>query len=154
MVRARRMGLRTPVVYLVEHEAHTIYMEHIAGSSVKALLRAGELSPGELSGVMAKVGRALAVLHDGGLVHGDLTTSNMMLEAGTGELVLIDYGLAANTVIPEDKAVDLYVLERAFSSAHSEQAHLVRAMVSGRPVLAPHQPPSRPGSTHNFSFPM
>jgi tRNA A-37 threonylcarbamoyl transferase component Bud32 len=28
---------------------------------------------------MAEVGRLLALLHDGGLIHGDLTTSNMLV---------------------------------------------------------------------------
>jgi len=40
--------------------------------------------------------------------------------------VLIDFGLAYTTSLPEDKAVDLYVLERAITSAHSSLAALVR----------------------------
>lgn len=41
--------------------------------------------------------------------------------------VLIDFGLAYNSTIPEDKGVDLYVLERAFASAHAEEgAAMVR----------------------------
>ena len=39
--------------------------------------------------------------------------------------VLIDFGLSFNSTIPEDKGVDLYVLERAFTSAHSKQTDLV-----------------------------
>jgi TP53 regulating kinase-like protein len=74
-----------------------------------------------------KIGRAVARLHDGGLVHGDLTTSNMILRDADGVLVLIDFGLAANATLAEDKAVDLYVLERAITSAHSHYAALVRA---------------------------
>ena len=40
--------------------------------------------------------------------------------------VLIDFGLSFNSTIPEDKGVDLYVLERAFTSAHSKQTEMVR----------------------------
>jgi hypothetical protein len=40
--------------------------------------------------------------------------------------VLIDFGLSSNTTLPEDKAVDLYVLERAFTSAHAASGNLVR----------------------------
>lgn len=90
---------------------------------------------------MGKIGRAVGRLHEAGVVHGDLTTSNLMLrpqgakkvhgEAGElpdsgerdeleGEIVLIDFGLAAQSVQEEDKAVDLYVLERAFGSTHPE----------------------------------
>jgi TP53 regulating kinase-like protein len=48
-----------------------------------------------------------------------------------GEVVLIDFGLAQQTVQEEDKAVDLYVLERAFASTHPEVeqdfGHLLQA---------------------------
>lgn len=99
-----------------------------------------------LRGLMGKIGRAVGRMHEVGVVHGDLTTSNMMLrpaherlrngtaatdgegdEAETtagerleGEVVLIDFGLAAQSLQDEDKAVDLYVLERAFGSTHPE----------------------------------
>lgn len=41
-------------------------------------------------------------------------------ELHRGEVVLIDFGLAAQSIQDEDKAVDLYVLERAFGSTHPE----------------------------------
>ena len=44
--------------------------------------------------------------------------------------VLIDFGLSHNSTIPEDKGVDLYVLERAFTSAHSKQSNMVSASPS------------------------
>ena len=121
----------------------------------------------------------MALLHDGGLIHGDLTTSNMLLRSPENKLVvlpafppalstlcwachlysvlaisstvllaecerpgcssnsdhrrfergvqvLIDFGLSYNNTLAEDKAVDLYVLERAFTSAHSALGNLVR----------------------------
>lgn len=68
--------------------------------------------------VADKVGAAIAGIHNAGCVHGDLTTSNMMLRAGTESLVAIDFGLAQQTAAVEEKAVDLYVLERAFLSTH------------------------------------
>ena len=79
----------------------------------------------EVSGLIAST---LATLHDGGLVHGDLTTSNMLLrqnEDGKRDLVLIDFGLSFNSTLAEDKAVDLYVLERALLSLHSAHEGLV-----------------------------
>jgi TP53 regulating kinase-like protein len=38
-----------------------------------------------------------------------------------GEVVLIDFGLATQSIQDEDRAVDLYVLERAFGSTHPRQ---------------------------------
>lgn len=91
--------------------------------------------------LLRKVGRAIADMHStGGVVHGDLTSSNIMVRTipsmktmnGTaqdkdlelsleGEIVLIDFGLATQSIQDEDRAVDLYVLEKAFGSTHPEQ---------------------------------
>ena len=68
---------------------------------------------------MTAVGAAVAALHDGGLVHGDLTTSNLILRDGDDSLVVIDFGLATHSTSAEDRGVDLYVLERALMSAHA-----------------------------------
>lgn len=104
------------------------------GKGVKGELELGE----EVMGLMGRIGRAVGRMHEVGVVHGDLTTSNLMLrDAGEdvvngetdrqerqvnleGEIVLIDFGLAGQSVQDEDKAVDLYVLERAFGSTHPE----------------------------------
>ena len=40
--------------------------------------------------------------------------------------VMIDFGLSSTSTVAEDKGVDLYVLERAFISAHSKQGPVVR----------------------------
>lgn len=44
---------------------------------------------GKLEDLAGQMGKAIAKLHDGGLIHGDLTTSNMLLCAKTGQLVII-----------------------------------------------------------------
>ncbi len=76
------------------------------------------------------VGDGIAKLHDGGLIHGDLTTSNIIVSRVEGsdiqKVTFIDFGLSQNSTLSEDKAVDLYVLERAFLSLHSEIEGLVK----------------------------
>jgi len=120
MVKARKLGAWAPVVYCVEHDAATIYMEKVGGRSVKEAILSGDLGDTGLTSLLGQVGEAVAVLHDGGLVHGDLTTSNMLVRESDGALVIIDFGLSYTSSIAEDKAVDLYVLERACTSAHSK----------------------------------
>ena len=90
--------------------------------------------------VLRRVGIAIAKLHAKGVVHGDLTSSNVMIRSSnerkeingegatllgttglSGEVVLIDFGLAQQTTHDEERAVDLYVLERAFGSTHPRQ---------------------------------
>lgn len=138
-----------------------LLMEWVEGRSVKDLLRAWDAvqtrtkemeepsdREGDVRSLLRRVGRAVGALHSqGGVVHGDLTTSNIMVrplaekdskravngrrgseepevEEGVdleGELVLIDFGLATQSIQDEDRAVDLYVLERAFGSTHPRQ---------------------------------
>nr|CAD2164943.1 unnamed protein product [Meloidogyne enterolobii] len=68
-----------------------------------------------------KLGSIIQNMHSAGLIHGDLTTSNVLVKKkqdGNLDLILIDFGLSQFSQKPEDKAVDLYVLERAIKSAH------------------------------------
>ena len=78
---------------------------------------------------MRQIGSSLAALHSSSLVHGDLTTSNMMIRAGSGRLVFIDFGLASSRPEDEDKAVDIYVMERAFLSTHPGAEPLVEEVL-------------------------
>lgn len=73
--------------------------------------------------VLMKVGQQIGILHNNQYIHGDLTSSNVVLqrnaESGTWEAYLIDFGLSGYSTMVEDKGVDLYVLERAIMSTHS-----------------------------------
>ena len=81
----------------------------------------------------AQVGKAVAKMHDGGLIHGDLTTSNILIRDDDDRtVVIIDFSLASNSIIAEDKGVDLYVLERAITVTHSSQALFERVMTAYR----------------------
>ncbi|TRY97781.1 hypothetical protein DNTS_008278 [Danionella cerebrum] len=120
--RCRRAGIRTPVVYFVDYTTHCIFLEEIQDSmTVRDHIRS---EPGVecLEALAEHIGGILALMHDEDVIHGDLTTSNMLLtsteEAKSIGLVLIDFGLSFISALPEDKAVDLYVLEKAFLSSH------------------------------------
>ncbi|XP_063222849.1 EKC/KEOPS complex subunit TP53RK isoform X2 [Bacillus rossius redtenbacheri] len=103
-----------------------IFMEYMDDSvTVKdyiASLTNGEEREARLSDVAKQVGSAVGRMHAHNLIHGDLTTSNMLLATGDAEdrLVLIDFGLSVGQATAEDKAVDLYVLERALLSTHAD----------------------------------
>jgi len=84
---------------------------------------------------MEMIGSEIAKMHKAEVIHGDLTTSNIMLRhpssRGRAEIVLIDFGLAYVSNLVEDKAVDLYVLERAFSSTHPASEPLFALVLQG-----------------------
>lgn len=72
-----------------------------------------------------RIGVSLAKMHGIHIVHGDLTTSNLLLREHTDQVVIIDFGLSSTSTLIEDKAVDLYVLERAFASTHPKTEAMV-----------------------------
>jgi len=109
---------------------HCIFMEKVEGTSVKELLLSDALAGDTRDAVLAEIGTAVAALHDGGLVHGDLTTSNLLVRAADGRVVVIDFGLAYGSTLVEDKAVDLYVLERAISSAHDGDTEMFKQILA------------------------
>lgn len=87
----------------------------------------------KLAKISTEIGRVIGILHRSEIVHGDLTTSNVLikneqaasLEEFKPSIIFIDFGLSAITSSLEDKAVDLYVLERALISTHSVKATLI-----------------------------
>jgi TP53 regulating kinase-like protein len=129
IARARKLGVPTPALYHVDPFQNAIYMERVFGKTLKALIREG-MSDDLMETIGAQVGRHVAAMHDGGLIHGDLTTSNILVVFDASEedektpaprVVLIDFGLASNSIVPEDKGVDLYVLERAITVTHAAE---------------------------------
>ncbi|MFH1505618.1 MAG: KEOPS complex kinase/ATPase Bud32 [archaeon] len=97
-------------------DKETIVMSKINGKKVRDIL---DQNPS-----MAKeIGEKLAKLHDADIIHGDLTTSNMMLDK---EIVFIDFGLSFHSNKIEDKAVDIHLFRQALESKHfkvKEQAY-------------------------------
>lgn len=73
------------------------------------------------------VGEQIALLHLSDIIHGDLTTSNLMLRPSPSPAVyVIDFGLSYVSAVAEDKAVDLYVLERAVEATHPEPKEVIK----------------------------
>jgi TP53 regulating kinase-like protein len=147
LLKCAKEGVRVPAVLGVSWEEGWVAAEWIEGPTVKAAVRGRRVEDEEgLRALMRRIGKAVGRLHAVGVVHGDLTTSNMMLksegkaegeeeekkEGGLeGEIVLIDFGLAAQTVQEEDRAVDLYVLERAFGSTHPREEGMFGEVLEG-----------------------
>jgi len=93
--------------------------------------------------VAYEVGATIARMHNANIVHGDLTTSNILLrnpdipdgvssKDWKPDIVLIDFGLSSTSIKShEDRAVDVYVLERAFITTHVGSEGLVKEALRG-----------------------
>ncbi|THV02581.1 hypothetical protein K435DRAFT_827412 [Dendrothele bispora CBS 962.96] len=156
LLKCLRSGVNVPGIRMVDATEGVLGIEWIEGQSVRKLLPGesegddeGEGEVGEeptdeekldalkeygvsIDQLMSLIGTEIAKMHLADVIHGDLTTSNMILRRPSSssipdiptqtQLFLIDFGLSYTSSLIEDKAVDLYVLERAFSSTHPDSS--------------------------------
>ena len=107
--------LPIPGPQLLHATADTVEMQYIPGKKVADILD-------EQPELAEKTGESLAKLHDKNMIHGDLTTSNMIL-CPDGSLAFIDFGLSYYSDKVEDKAVDLHLFKEALESKHYKVEH-------------------------------
>ncbi len=115
MHEAKTAGVPTPLIYMVNVPDATIIMEYIEGKQVKQHLN--KVSKAERKDLCVRIGELVGRLHKEGLIHGDLTTSNMILTS-EGKIFFVDFGLGEKNIELEAKGVDLHLLKRALQSTH------------------------------------
>ena len=106
----KRAGISSPLLYFVDARNAEIVMQYIKGKLAKDLIAKNMR-------LCKKMGFYTAKLHANNIVHGDLTTSNFIVN--DSKLVLIDFGLAYHSDRTEDKAVDIRLIKEIMSSAHA-----------------------------------
>ncbi|XP_056643920.1 EKC/KEOPS complex subunit TP53RK [Diorhabda sublineata] len=142
LVRCKIAGIRTPTIYLVDFDRRIIFMELIEHSkTVKDFIEENTTDETKLAQFFFEIGKLIGNLHKNNIIHGDLTSSNILVINKRGkdifndltelELVLIDFGLAYIDSNTEDKGVDLYVLERALLSTHSVADKMFPEIIGG-----------------------
>jgi len=97
-------------------QGRIIHMEYISGKRLSDHL--SKLKPVEITHTCKQIGKNIAKLHDAGIIHGDLTTSNMILRAQNKRVYFIDFGLGFHSNRIEDKAVDLHLIKQALEAKH------------------------------------
>jgi TP53 regulating kinase-like protein len=117
--KAKEAGVPTPTIYLVDVANANVVMEYIEGKQVKQILN--HLSQAERRNLCYRIGKLIGRLHSYGIIHGDLTTSNMILTPN-GRVFFIDFGLSERTSELEAKGVDLHLMKRALQSTHYRHA--------------------------------
>jgi len=115
---AKEAGVEAPFLYFLSPPRATIVMEHIVGTRMKDAVANGRKADAE--GLFRRLGGCVARLHAAGIMHGDLTTANVIIR--NGGLVFIDFGLSVHSTRVEDKAVDLRLIKETITGAHSPVA--------------------------------
>ncbi|WNY28600.1 tRNA N6-adenosine threonylcarbamoyltransferase, mitochondrial [Methanimicrococcus stummii] len=125
LTEARRCGITVPVIYGVSDYA--IKMEQIQGLPLKFVIDENET-------IAEEVGKTIGKLHANNIIHGDLTTSNMIYKQtpdSDAKLYLIDFGLSFSENSVEAKGVDIHVLFQTFDSSHKNPEKLKDLFAAG-----------------------
>ncbi len=118
---AMRAGIKTAAVYSTDEKNFRIFFEYLDGISLKNVFDSADNT--HAAEIAEKWGLAAAKLHDSGIIHGDLTTSNLIVVGD--ELYFIDFGLAFFSGRDEDKAEDINLLRQSVEATHSKSAELI-----------------------------
>ncbi len=115
---ARRHGVPTPIISDVSR--FDLVMERVDGPRLKDVITPA---------LSEKVGEMVGRLHQAGIIHGDLTTSNMIL--CRDKIYLIDFGLAFYENSLEAQGVDVHVYFQTLESTHDRPQELIEAFGAG-----------------------
>jgi Kae1-associated kinase Bud32 len=127
ITEARHCGVCVPIIYDVDLKNGIITMEYLKGHRVKDILN--NISEEKRKEICKKIGESIARLHNEDIIHGDITTSNMILL--NDKIHFIDFGLGEKNIDIESKGVDLHVLMEAIESTHSKYSRCFDYVLEG-----------------------
>ncbi|HDN81543.1 MAG TPA: Kae1-associated kinase Bud32 [Methanomicrobia archaeon] len=114
LIHEAKKYIRTPTIFEIDLDECYIIMEYIEGERVKELLE--KVNSEKREEICLKIGNMVGKLHKNGIIHGDLTTSNMIYRLN--EIYLIDFGLGEFSREIEKQGVDMHLLKEALQSTH------------------------------------
>ncbi len=110
-----QLGVASPSLIRVDDSSMVIEMSYVSGEQLRDVLVARNAQA-----FARKLGVLVRELHDAGVCHGDLTTSNVLVV--DEELFFVDFGLAQFSSSVEDQAVDLHLLKHSLAAKHPSLA--------------------------------
>ena len=129
MHQAKVAGAKVPSIIGIDLETNSILMTQIEGTVLRDDLD-GMNRPDALN-LFQSLGAQIGRLHSAGIVHGDLTTSNIVVTK-SGYPFLVDFGMSRRSGDPEDRGVDLHLLQRSITTSHVKNASpLITALARG-----------------------
>ncbi len=132
LVEARRLGVRTPLVYDLDTERCRLILEQLPGPTLKAILQDPELPPTSVAAAVRSFGVALGRLHAGHVAHGDLTSSNVLYPEGPdGPVAFLDLSMGSRNAGLEDLGIDLHLVEEDLKALSARAPSLTRTFYAG-----------------------
>jgi Kae1-associated kinase Bud32 len=146
MVRLYKNGLNIPILYDCDVEGQQLVMSNVPGKPLIDLLNDRSIGDDAVIEHLRSTGRSIRMLHRQAIVHGDLSTNNIMITPDD-DAVLIDFGLAKIEFETELYGIDLHVLFEILGASHPHREGAMEAVLEGyqqcEEELGP--PPTTPG---------
>ena len=101
-----KAGVAVPELISSDDRKMEIIMGRVGGVKLKDVL-----SGTNCGNLCSLAGEKLAIIHNAGIIHGDFTTSNILVDSG--KIVVIDFGLSYFSDKAEDRAVDIHVFSQS-----------------------------------------
>ena len=121
-ILTKALSIKANVPKVLNIEKFSIQIEYIDGDRLSETLN--NYDEKKQFKIMQQLGKQVALLHENNLIHGDLTTSNVILETNNqqpttnNQVYIIDFGLGFISTKFEDKAVDLHLIKQALEAKH------------------------------------
>jgi len=119
LLDVKKIGVPAPVLYDYIPKEYTLIMEYVKGIILKEALIKKMIDLPIVKEIFYEIGKFVARLHESNIIHGDLTTSNMIL-LDDNSIVLIDFGLGEYNANLEDLGTEIRVLVSSLKSVHYE----------------------------------
>jgi Kae1-associated kinase Bud32 len=120
MREARKVGVNTPQIFYVDEENCKIIMEFVDAKRLKDIL--DSWSEKRIEKTFVEVGKFIGKMHSADIIHGDLTTSNILIKDDA--IYFIDFGLGYFSKRIEDKGTDLKLFKEAIKATHPKVLNL------------------------------
>ncbi len=128
ILRLKELGIPVPTLFMVDPERALLIIEYIRGQRLKELI--DKLSIKVIEKYINIIGKNVGIMHKNGIVHGDLTTSNIIVRDNIP--FIIDFGLAQYSEELEDQGVDIHLFLRSLESTHPRYVNrLFNAFITG-----------------------
>jgi len=114
LTEARKSNIPTPKILHVDEENCKIIMEYVGNNRIKELLNRSDKKT--IIKLCKEIGESIGKMHSAGIIHGDLTTSNMIFF--NKKIYFIDFGLGNFSKRIEDQGTELNLLQEALKSTH------------------------------------
>lgn len=127
MTKASKI-VNVPTVHSSDESSTTVVMSFVEGKKLSDFFDSS--SKVDCEKICFILAGEVAKLHDAGIVHGDLTSSNIIVDKG--QIFFIDFGLSFHSQKSEDKAVDIHLFKQALEARHHKDfPHLYNSFLNG-----------------------